>query len=156
MKKLCMAIALCLICAITFEVKSQLQAQTVEEYAGFKEICRFGPDKNGAIRYLKGRGYVLCGKTDNQFEKTMASIFLGVTKESAILTLRDLRDLKDNIKEELVVTSGNPDSMTRIYFDSFYQLWFSTNGVAGSSWALTWLTEKNLKKITTAIQEFEE
>lgn len=51
-------------------------------------------------------GYFLLGVSTNQFEKSMASIYLGDDKESAILSLKDLQSIKKTKPKDTLYVEG--------------------------------------------------
>lgn len=100
--------------ALVFAVvtaSAQLNIQTVQDYAGYKTVYTvtyFG-GKMGEIRYISDQeapGYYMCGITGNQFEKTMATMYLGPTKDAAILSLKDLKTFYDKSEEGEYVVDG--------------------------------------------------
>ena len=160
MKKFMVALMLCLVSIMGF---GQLNVQTVEEYAGYKTVCKINCVATyvGEVRFITGTGYVLFGKTDNQFEKNMTSIVLGMTKESAILTLKDIRDLKESSSVgDVLVVKGFGDKPTKIICvrDFGKNLAIKTEGVAGSSNILSYVTNTNTyyDKMVSAINAFDE
>lgn len=143
----------------------QLNPTTIEEYAGFKTVCKISCYGwlGGEIRYLNNIGYVLCGTTDNKFEKTMASIFLGETKENAIQTIHDLENLRRtaDIKQIYVVKGVNNfgvDNTTKLYVRRVLgarMLMMETDNVAGISNTADYVAfSKN--KFIEAIRNFKE
>lgn len=155
-----MALVLCLVSIIGF---GQLNVQTIEEFAGYKTVYEINcvGTYMGEVRFIIGTGYVLFGKTDNQFEKGMASVVLGITKESAILSLKDIRNLKETSSVgDVLVVKGFDDTPTKIICVREFGKNFTikTNGVAGSSNILSYVTNTNAyyDKIINAINAFDE
>lgn len=147
MKKFLVALMLCMVSIVSF---GQLNAQKIEDYAGYKTVFKL-PMGYGEIRYLNEQGFVYLGVTDNQFEKSMASIFLGDDKQCAIATLNDLSNLKNTIGKETLVVLGANRKTTKLFKSVVGELVFETDGVAGVSHAL-FIT--NWNKAITAIEEF--
>lgn len=130
-----------------FQSYGQLQTKSTDEANGYKTVYKYWMGY-GCIRYINGT-YVLMGASTNQFENTMHSIILGDDKESAIQSLNDLRELKNNCPKELIVTGVN-NKNTRI-FKAAGCILFATDGVAGESNGLFYL---NCDKAIKAIKDF--
>lgn len=156
MKKNIIIFMLCIISTMCF---GQLHVQSKEEYAGYKTVIDgFG---GWTIRFIQSddenHGYYLMGSTDNQFEKSMASVFLGHDKESALLTINDLINIKQIIEENggEVVVKGFSNKATTIFLYTFNQPYIKTEGVAGYSACVSWILQKSSReKMITAIQNF--
>ena len=147
MKKILNALILCMISIVSF---GQLNSQRIEDYAGYETVFKLSMGY-GEIRYLNEQGFIYFGVTDNQFEKSMANIFLGTDKQSAIATLNDLSNLKNTIGKETLVVRGADGKPTQLFKSVVGELVFKTYGVAGVSHALS-LTKWN--KAINAIEEF--
>lgn len=158
MKKSSIIFLLCIINTMCF---GQLQIQSKEEYAGYKTVIegfggwviRFVPSDN------ENYGYYLMGSTDNQFETSLASVFLGHNKESAVTTINDLVNIQKIIEDNggEVIVKGFSNKATTIFLSTFYQPYIITEGVAGSSACVSWvLQDKARKKMIKAIVDFVE
>lgn len=157
-----MVLVLCLVSTMCF---GQLNIQTHEEYANYKTVfeVKWGGIYYGEIRYILDGTYVLCGKTDNQFEKTMASIVLGKNKEQAIKSINDLQQFTKNSKNyEVGIVEGFDGKTTKIYTYScgfgLNGLFMETDYVAGKSCVGTYMfqTQKWFDKVISAINNFQE
>ena len=115
---------------------AQLQTRTIEDARGYVTIHKFWMGNAKIVKYNDG-SYVLWGASNNQFEDTMHSIFLGDDKTSAIQSLRDLGTLKKECKGTMIV-SGINDKETKLYRYQGMTV-FETEGVAGCSYALFYL-----------------
>lgn len=159
MKKIMMALTLCLISVVTF---GQLNVQTVQDYAQYKTVynVKYLGANMGEIRYIKNQGYIVFGVTNNEFEKSMASVFLGTTKESAIKTLEDIKSFYETAETNTYVVDGFK-CKTKIL------IWYSlgskviqieSDGVAGKSGILSWFVakEKHYNGAIESIQTFVE
>lgn len=151
MKRLLITLALILVSASSF---AQLNAMTVEEASNYRTVY-VAPMKYGAIRYINDT-YYLFGVTDNKYEDSMASILLGDTKESAVLTLEDLRKIvkKETKLTESLVVKGLGNKNTTIQ-KGFGEILFSTSGVAGFS-HLLWTMRNKFEDAKEAVLSFEE
>ena len=143
MKKIFMALMLCLVSICGF---GQLNVQSKEDYTGYKIVdSGFGWE----IRYItsndNNHGYYFLGVTDNKFENTMASVFLGIDKESSIKTIEDLANVKNIIKENggEIVVRGMNNKATTIFIGAFGSPYMKTDGVAGNSAGLSIITTSN-------------
>ena len=154
MKRLILTILLCMFSVISFDAKAQLQTMSVEESRGYQTVFKI-PMGYGEIRYIK-EAYILFGVTDNKYEKSMASIFLGTSKESAILTLEDLRKIvfRETKLTEPIVVKGFADSNTTI-LKNLGEIMFKTSGVSGYSHAFGML-RGSFDKAREAILSFPE
>lgn len=138
MKRFAMALILCLVSIAGF---GQLNIQTVEESGGFKVVCEtssFGFNR-GEIRYSENIGYFLVGETDNEFEKDMASFILGKTKESAVLTIKDLSEFRKNAEPNKIYITRGLKGETKIWCVKTFGcrgIKMESEFVAGSSTAI--------------------
>lgn len=158
MKRLFVALMLCLISIMSF---GQLNIQTAEDYAGYKVVCQvktYGFN-SGEIRFAPNTGYYLIGSTDNQFEKSGASIFLGETKENMLQSINDLKNLQENgtIGQTYILPGLNGKKTEAFIITNlgFRTLYIKTEFVAGKSSAAGCLLYK-LDKYIKLINEFEE
>ena len=135
--------------ATTFTSYAQLQTKTIEDVGGYKTVYKFWMGY-GCIRYCNGT-YILMGASTNDFEDTMHSIILGDSKESAILSLKDLSELKKSCPTTIVVPSAN-NRNTKIYKLAGETI-FESEGVAGYTHALFYL---KIDKAINAINYFNE
>ena len=135
--------------ATTFTSYAQLQTKTIEDVGGYKTVYKFWMGY-GCIRYCNGT-YILMGASTNDFEDTMHSIILGDNKESAILSLKDLSELKKSCPTTIVVPSAN-NRNTKIYKLAGETI-FESEGVAGYTHALFYL---KIDKAINAINYFNE
>lgn len=154
MKKILFVILLCL-CSNSL-INAQLSIQTVEEAHNYQTVyeCYIGfGTYMGEIRYVSD-GFVLFGVTDNHYENSMASIYLGETKEEALETLEDLRKIVKGEKEvpKNFVVRGCNGKETQIY-RSFGEWIISTKGVAGDSHIL-WRMSSRFEKAKEAVLNF--
>ena len=146
MKKLVLLAAIVL--SLFTTANAQLNVQPVEEYAGYTTLYVF---KNmgvnvGEIRYVKDYGYILFGRTDNQFEEKMASIFLGKTQDEAGRAIADLSAFYLNAKEGTYVVSGFCGAKTHITIFKMYGkklIGIKTDGIAGESGVAYWVCAKD-------------
>lgn len=155
MKRIIVALMLCLVSIMGF---GQLNIQTVEEYANYKTVCeirKYGFN-SGEIRYFPEYGYTLFGSTDNQFEKSMASIYLGETKTNAIQSIKDLQALQENGEiGQTYVLGGHKNKVTKAYIVKlmgYRTLYMKTDGIAGSSSSAScviWSIDKYIDKINS-------
>ena len=135
--------------ATTFTSYAQLQTKTIEDVGGYKTVYKFWMGY-GCIRYCDGT-YILMGASTNQFENSMHSIILGDSKESAILSLKDLSELKKSCPTTIVVPSVD-NRNTKIYKLAGETI-FESEGVAGYTHALFYL---KIDKAINAINNFNE
>lgn len=151
-----------LLIALMFAVaaNAQLNGVSVEEVAGYQTVYEIKTGLYmpgyGEIRFIEGE-YILFGSTDNQFEHSMASIVLGDTKESAVLTLEDLRKIiKKEVKlsNDLVVRGCNGKYTTIIKYPMTVAR-FKTDGVAGYTDVL-WSLRNRFEEAKQAVFNFEE
>lgn len=141
--------ALMAIFATTFTSYAQLQTKTIEDVGGYKTVYKFWMGY-GCIRYCNGT-YILMGASTNDFEDTMHSIILGDDKKTAILSLKDLSELKKSCPTTIVVPSAN-NRNTKIYKLAGETI-FESEGVAGYTHALFYL---KIDKAINAINCFNE
>jgi hypothetical protein len=135
--------------ATTFTSYAQLQTKTIEDVGGYKTVYKFWMGY-GCIRYCNGT-YILMGASTNDFEDTMHSIILGNDKKTAILSLKDLSELKKSCPTTIVVPSCN-NRNTKIYKLAGETI-FESEGVAGYTHALFYL---KIDKAINAINQFNE
>lgn len=135
--------------ATTFTSYAQLQTKTIEDVGGYKTVYKFWMGY-GCIRYCNGT-YILMGASTNDFEDTMHSIILGDDKKTAILSLKDLSELKKSCPTTIVVPSAN-NRNTKIYKLAGETI-FESEGVAGYTHALFYL---KIDKAINAINNFNE
>lgn len=155
MKKILFIILLCL-CSNSL-INAQLNIKTVEEAHNYQTVyeCYIGfGTYMGEIRYFHSTGFVLFGVTDNHFEHSMASIFLGKTKEEALETLEDLRKIVKREKEvpNDFIVKGCNNKETQVYRGPGEWL-ISTEGVAGTSHIL-WRMSSRFEKAKEAVLNF--
>lgn len=148
MKKLILVIILCISSILGW---GQLRKQVVEEFVSYKTVCKLNMGY-GEIRYFKDEGFVYFGETDNRYEVGMASIYLGRNKKEAVATLKDLKDLDRNIGDKTYIVRGLCGKSTRIYKSKLNGLGFSTEDIAGISWAMSFT---NWDKVIDAVNKFE-
>lgn len=161
MKKLVLLAAMVL--SLFVAANAQLNVQPVEEYEGYTILYTF---KNmgvpiGAIVYIKDCGYVLLGRTDNQFEEKMASIFLGKTQDEAGRTIADLSAFYLNAKDGIYIVNGVSGAKTRITLTKCMGkrlIGIKTDGVAGESGVAYWICAKDkvYEEVLHAIYGFNE
>lgn len=149
MKKILFVLMLCISMVLTTNANAQLNTKTVEDVGGYKTVYKFWMGY-GCIRYCDGT-YILMGASTNQFENRMHSIILGDSKESAILSLKDLSKLKKSCPTTIVVPSAN-NRNTKIYKLAGETI-FESEGVAGYTHALFYL---KIDKAINAINCFNE
>lgn len=151
MKKIFMAIALCLVCATT--INAQLVTKSIAEARKYTTVCEYSVMTVcfGEIRYTSD-GFILFGVTNNRFENSMASIFLGLTKEEALLTVEDLHKILQNKEMKEFVVKGFDNKNTTVY-KSFGTYFIETEGIAGASDILSYLKLK-ITKTKESIQNF--
>jgi len=130
---------------VTFPLFAQIQIQqkTYEDIYQIKE----GRYHYGVIR-VTDEGIFLCLNTDNQFEDSYASLFLGKTLESAVKTMDDIIALP--VSNEYIYSYGMGGTTTKIYkYKSFGQmnLCMEADYVAGEAPC----SEKILKMIREAL-----
>lgn len=134
-----------------------------EDYGRYKTVWQASSllgniaNESGGIRYLSNGTYVLFGETKNQFEDSMASIVLGDSKESAILTLEDLRKIVNKeveIPKGGLIVNGVNGKKTTIY-KSQGSFAFETEYVAGESFLL-WHMKRKFEEIKDAIRKFDD
>jgi hypothetical protein len=133
----------------TFTSYAQLQTKTIEDVGGYKTVYKFWMGY-GCIRYCNGT-YILMGASTNDFEDTMHSIILGDDKKTAIMSLKDLSELKKSCPTTIVVPSAN-NRNTKIYKLAGETI-FESEGVAGYTHALFYL---KIDKAINAINNFNE
>lgn len=144
-------LAIAVLILMSTNVYGQLNGVSVEDYAGYKTVWRVS---DGCIRYMDN-AYVLLGSTNNRYESTMATIFLGNSKESAILTLNDLQKIvnkETEIPKGGLVVKGYGDDRTTIYkiMGTFP---FKTDGVAGET-SVLWTMRHRFDEAKDAIRNF--
>ena len=151
MKKFLMALMLCLVSIMSF---GQISTMTVEESRGYITVYK-APAGYGEIRYIRGM-FILFGASDNRFEDSMHSIYLGNNKESAILSLEDLRKIvkKETPLRNTIVVKGFNDKNTEIV-KVMGEIIFSTEYVAGVS-HLFWAMRNDFENAKNAIENFNE
>jgi hypothetical protein len=132
-----------------FTSYAQLQTKTIEDVGGYKTVYKFWMGY-GCIRYCNGT-YILMGASTNDFEDTMHSIILGDDKKTAIMSLKDLSELKKSCPTTIVVPSAN-NRNTKIYKLAGETI-FESEGVAGYTHALFYL---KIDKAINAINNFNE
>lgn len=146
MKKLVLLAAMVL--SLFVAANAQLNVQPVEEYAGYVSLYKFKylGTVVGEIRYVKDYGYVLFGVTDNRFEKSMASIFLGETQDEAGRTIADLSAFYRNAKLGTYVVQGFDNKKTYLTLSTMFgkrTIGIKTDGVAGESGVAYWFCAKD-------------
>lgn len=152
MKRIALFIVALFVCMSSF---AQLEAQKREDFADYRDVMKYTNIASGAgyyIRYI-GEVYYLFGVSSNQFENKMPSIRLGKTKEEAILTLTDLKELPKTIGKQELVIMGYDEAYTTIWNNGLGAIAFRTQRIAGATYCIYYL---NLKKATKMIQEFVE
>ena len=129
-----------ILCLMAFvmcvNANAQLQTRTIENARGYETIHKFWMGNAKIVKYNDG-SYVLWGASNNQFEDTMHSIFLGDDKASAIQSLKDIGVLKKKFDGTIIV-SGINNKETELYRYQGMTV-FETKGVAGCSYALFYL-----------------
>jgi chromosome segregation ATPase len=153
MKHIISTLTIIILSVITFTANAQLVGMSTEEYAEYKTVWKH---LDGYIRYMEDSGtYVLLGSTNNRFENTMASIVLGDSKESAILTLNDLQKIvmkeTDFPKSGLVVMGYNGKKTTIYKLQGTFA--FKTESVAGETYIL-WHMKRQFDNARQAILDF--
>ena len=147
MKKIFMAIMLCLVCTLCF---GQLNVKTQREVANYEVVFKWWMGW-GNIRYFYDtEQFVLLGASDNQFEENMHNIVLGNSKETAIESLKQLGELKRTFFKDVLVIKDLNNTQTKIYRGG-NGLVFETEHTAGVSYALQYL---NVNKAILAIENF--
>lgn len=147
MKKIFMAIVLCLVCTVSF---GQLNIKTQQEVANYEVVFKWW-NGWGNIRYFYDtEQFVLLGASDNNYEESMHNIVLGNSKESAIESLKQLGELKQTFFKDVLVTYGLNNKQTKIYRGG-NGLVFETEYIVGISYALCYL---NVNKAILAIENF--
>lgn len=145
--------ALMLACVCATESFAQLKTRTHEEEGQYEvvyDMKRLG--RTGQIRYTKVyKGYILLGQSTNLYETNMHSILLGASKESAIKTLSDLKELKNTIGDKPLIVDG-VKAGTKIW-KTWGCLCFETEGVSGYS---AILCSFKYDKAIDAIEAFQE
>lgn len=126
----------------------QLNIQTIQEAHHYEIIYKWWMGW-GQIRYT-GSQYILVGASSNKYEDTMHSIVLGSNKEETIQSLKDLNELKGKRINEPLIVYGINRKHTQIY-NELGSLTFSTDGVSGESYAISYL---NIDKAIHAIQNY--
>ena len=157
MKKFITLIFVCISMLFSLTCFAQLKVVNTDDARGYKTVHKIQyphPSSNGEIRYSSGT-YFLVGVTDNQFEKSMASIILGNTKDSAIQSLKDLQSMRSELPKDGVYVPGLGSKKTHIYKlrTMFREMVFSTDGICGITYVLTII---NFEKAIKAIENFNE
>lgn len=151
MKKFLLAIVLCLVCTVSF---GQLNVKTQQEVAKYEIVFKWWNGGWGQIRYFYNtEQFVLLGASDNNFEETMHSIILGEDKVSAIKSLQDISELRQTKFEDVLIVNGYKNKPTKLY-KVMGCLYFETEGVAGVSYALTYLNVNKIEHAIFAIENF--
>lgn len=97
--------------------------------------------------YKLGDGsYEYWAKTDNRFDRNYTSLFLGVSPETVIKTLNDLKYLMDN-EVALVNVQQDDGDVTLTYASQLgaKMLWIKQAGQGGRSWISLQMVEKLLE-----------
>lgn len=99
-------------------------------------------------------GYIFCGETDNWFVNSHATIWLGETKEQAIMSLTQIEAFHKTSEsgEELIVNNSKCEAKTKI-FKSLGTLVIEEDGVDGQSFSLWWM---NFKRARKSIKNFKQ
>jgi hypothetical protein len=151
MKKFLMAIVLCLVCTFSF---GQLNIKTQQEVAKYETVFKWWNGGWGQIRYFfDTEQFVLFGVSDNNFEERMHSIILGEDKVSAIKSLQQISELRQTKFEDVLIVNGFNNKQTKLY-KVLGCLYFETQGVAGVSYALTYLNINKVDQAILAIENF--
>lgn len=133
---------------------AQLNAQNYEDAVGYKTVWTL---KDACIRHFDNGDYVLLAPTNNDYENTMASIVLGNTKESAILSLKELQKIvkkETKLSKGGVIVKGCNGKKTHI-FKSQGTFAIKTDFVAGESYIL-WHMKNRFEDAENAINKFNE
>lgn len=133
----------------SINANAQLSMQSAEDAFGYTTVFKI-PMGYGEIRYIDG-GYFLMGVTDNRFEDSMASIYLGVDKESVCKSLEDLQMIKSEKPKESIYVKGFKQRTTTILNAGPNGMAFCTDGVAGVSYALSFL---KIEKAIISVESF--
>ena len=147
MKNIITLIPTLFLITLTFTANAQLNGLTHEESAGYKtvfEVKSMSIPSRGCIRYSHGT-YFLCGSTDNQFEDTYATIYLGDDKESAILSLEDLRKIVSKeieLPKSGLVVKDVDGKRTTLYKRFDGMIYFKSEYVAGETYVLYTMRNK--------------
>lgn len=98
--------------------------------------------------YIEDQCFYLMGRTDVPDEQRMLSIKLGKTKESAIQTLNDLKNL-DNKEKDLFVEGKDGIKVRIFYFNSLFikTYGFESEGISGKCWLNNIDFKKAIKKV---------
>lgn len=140
----------------------QLDIKSVSEYGNYRTVYTvtyFGSNM-GEVRYISDIGFVMFGVTDNRFEESMASIFLGEDKGSAVKSIVDLRRFYDSAEDGEYIVDGFK-CKTRIIISSYMGtkgIQIKSDGVAGVSGIPSWfcIKEKHYNGVIEAIKTFSE
>jgi len=156
MKKLFLLLSLVFSCVSLYGQITIKEANDVNPYISLCNIKDAGV-RTGEIRYFKSDGmYVLMMSSSNQFERKMHSIILGDSKQSAIQSIKDLRELRNSIKkeDELIVLGLNGKNTTIV--KSGKGFYAATEGVAGYGYSFQGGRVINFNEIESSILNFEE
>ena len=141
MKNIITLISTLILITLTFTANAQLNGLTHEESAGYKTVFEV---KSMSIPSRHGT-YFLCGSTDNQFEDTYATIYLGDDKESAILSLEDLRKIVSKeieLPKSGLVVKDVDGKRTTLYKRFDGMIYFKSEYVAGETYVLYTMRNK--------------
>ena len=112
------------------------------------------------VRYISDIGFVMFVVTDNRFGESMASIFLGEDKLSAVKSILDLKRFYDSAEDGEYVVDGFK-CKTRIIISTYMGskgIQIKSDGLSGVSGVPSWfcIKDKHYNGVIEAIKTFSE
>lgn len=143
-KFLSFAILLMVFCS----AKAQLNVVSTAANEGYETIYQSFIGVYYVRYYANENAFYLLGRTDFAEEQQMLSIKLGETKESAIQTLNDLKNL-DSKENDIYVEGMNGMKIRIAYFNSplVKTYSFESEGVKGRCWMNNIDFKKAIRKL---------
>ena len=140
---------ICILVSVLFACSAFAQLTQVQ--SAYKSVYKWnGMPRHGEIRH-NGEFFYLCGESMNRFESSMHTIILGETKEEAIISLRQLDSLRENMGRKDEVKVVGIGGKTTTIFKVMGSICFSTDGVANMSDCFVMF---KLEKAIQAINDF--
>ena len=127
MKKILVALALCMVSVMSF---GQYTNRRLVKNQGYWEDVYINILDNGVIRFVNNYGFVLFGVSSNSGEYLMPSIFLGVDTIQAIETLQNIEETIKHKNHKIFI--GYDGRVSEISPDGVLY----TEGLKGGSYAL--------------------